>query len=150
MRSHCHGSGDPSAARDSEFTKNDQNCISNAGKVKNYAKRFLPRHWTFLGPGSEKRWYGCSYDRHWDRTANLMEQQFKEAAHLMFTSTSALSRGMLRERKGKSTIHFNGDFMNIELLVSNSYLCESNQCLRGRHALVLVIRFELFPWIIEF
>ena len=30
----------------------DENCISNAKKVKNYAKKFLPGHWT--GPGSEK------------------------------------------------------------------------------------------------
>ena len=32
----------------------DENCMSNAEKVKNYAKKFLPGHWTFLGPGSER------------------------------------------------------------------------------------------------
>ena len=37
---------------DIEWKKNDENCISNAEKVKNYSKRFLPGHWTFLGPGS--------------------------------------------------------------------------------------------------
>ena len=37
---------------DIEWKKNDENCISNAEKVKNYSKRFPPGHWTFLGPGS--------------------------------------------------------------------------------------------------
>ena len=46
---------------DIEWKKNDENCISNAENVMNYAKRFLPGHWTFLGPGSEKRWYGDSH-----------------------------------------------------------------------------------------
>ena len=31
-----------------------KSCLSNAEKVKNCAKKFLPRHWTLLGPGSEK------------------------------------------------------------------------------------------------
>ena len=39
---------------DNEWKENDENCIFNAEKVKNYAKRFLPGHWTFLGPGSEE------------------------------------------------------------------------------------------------
>ena len=97
---------------DIEWEKNDVNCISNAEKVKNYTKRFLPGHWTFLGPGSEKRWYGDSHDGQQDRTANKMVQQ----GHPIFPATSALSRGILKRRNGKSTIHFNGDFMNTELL----------------------------------
>ena len=96
------------------WKKNDDNCISNAEKVKNYSKRFLPGHWTFLDPGSEKRWFGSSYDGQRDRTANNMVQQFKETGHPIFTATSALSRGILKRRNGKSTIHFNGDFMNTE------------------------------------
>ena len=40
---------------DIEWRKNDENCISNSEKVKNHSNRFLPGHWTFLGPGSEKR-----------------------------------------------------------------------------------------------
>ena len=34
----------------------------------------------------------------------------------IFISTSALSRGILKQRRGKSTIHFNGDTVNTELL----------------------------------
>ena len=81
----------------------------NAKKVKNYAKKFLTGHWTFLGPGSEKRCFGDSHGGQLDHTANKMVQQFKETGHPLFTSTSALSRGILKQRRGKSTIHFNGD-----------------------------------------
>ena len=45
-----------------------------------------------------------------------MIHRFKEAGHLVFKSISALSRGILKQKKGKSTIHFNGDSMNTELL----------------------------------
>ena len=38
--------------------KNDENCIANAGKVRNHAMRFSQGHWTFLGPRSEEMWYG--------------------------------------------------------------------------------------------
>ena len=44
---------------DIEWRKNDENCFSNAEKVKNYSNRFLEGHGTFLGPGSEQKWYGC-------------------------------------------------------------------------------------------
>ena len=58
-----------SVFNDIEWKKNDESCISNAKNVKNYSKRFLPGHWTFLCPGSEKKWYGSSYDGQCDRTA---------------------------------------------------------------------------------
>ena len=53
---------------DIKWRKNDESGISNGEKVKNYAKRFISGHWTFLGPSSEKRWYGDSQDGQWDRT----------------------------------------------------------------------------------
>ena len=102
---------------DIEWKRNDENCISNAEKFKNCSNRFLPgRCWTFLGWSSEKRWYGSSSDGPCDRTANKMVQQWKETSHPIFIATSALSCGSLKRRNGKSTIHFNGDFMNTELL----------------------------------
>ena len=100
------------------ISKNDDNCISNSEKVKNYAMKFPQGHWTFLGSGSEEKWYGSSSyaQKGWDSTANKMVQQFKETGHLAFESISALSRGILKLKKGKSTIHFNGHSMNTELL----------------------------------
>ena len=36
---------------------NERECIANATLVTLFAKRFPPRRWSFLGPGSEKKWY---------------------------------------------------------------------------------------------
>ena len=45
-----------------------------------------------------------------------MERRFKETGHPLFKSISALSRGILKRKKGKETIHFNEDSSNTELL----------------------------------
>ena len=34
---------------------------NNSETIKQYARRFLRGHWSFLGPGSEKKWHGI-YD----------------------------------------------------------------------------------------
>ena len=47
---------------DIEWETVDENCISNAEEIKNYAMRFEQGHRTFLGPGSEEKWYGDSHD----------------------------------------------------------------------------------------
>ena len=52
----------------------------------------------------------------WDSAANNMEQRFKETGLLVFKSISALSRGLLKQKRGKSSIHFTGDSRNTELL----------------------------------
>ena len=106
------GSSSFSMFNDIVWKKNDKNCISNAEEVRNYAMRFLQRHWTFLGPGSEEKWYGDSHDQkgQWNCTASNMVQRFKETSHRIFKSTSALSRGIWMQRRARCTIHTNGDF----------------------------------------
>ena len=52
----------------------------------------------------------------WNCTADKMVQRFKETGHPEFKSISALSRGVLKQKKGKSTIRLNGDIVNAELL----------------------------------
>ena len=37
---------------------NTEKCITNYVTVANYARRFLLGRWSFLGPGSDKKWYG--------------------------------------------------------------------------------------------
>ena len=72
--------------------------------------RFLQGHWTFLGPGSEKKWYEeSSYLPTGEYTANKIVQRFKETGHPVFKSISALSRGTLKRKKGKGTIRYIGD-----------------------------------------
>ena len=103
---------------DIEWKKNDEKCVSNAEEVRNYAMKFLRGHWMFLGPESGEKWYGDSHDqkRTWNFTVNKMVQRFEETGHPVFKSTSVLSRGILKQKKGRCTIHFSGDSMNTELL----------------------------------
>ena len=107
---------------DIEWTRkgNEENCISNSEKVKTYEKRISQGQWTFLGPGDERKWYGyCNYihEGKWDSIASQMVQRFKETGRPVFTSASALSRGILRKLKGKETIHFNADVSSAEFLL---------------------------------
>ena len=49
---------------------NKVECESNANLVSSYARRFGARQWSFLSPGSEKKWYSISEDSpqgEWDK-----------------------------------------------------------------------------------
>ena len=41
---------------------NEKECLANAKLVPLYAKRFGKGQWSFIGPGSEMKWYGISED----------------------------------------------------------------------------------------
>ena len=100
---------------------NDELCVNNSKTIKEYAERFLRGHWSFLGPGSEEKWYGTYTDKpngSWDRTAEKMPLNFAETAHPVFRGTGALERGDKRSKgSGRKSIHFNGSTKNIELLL---------------------------------
>ena len=75
--------------------------------------------WSFLGPGSEKKWYGTYSDKpdgDWDKIAERMMLNFAESGHPIFRATSALERGELRSKEdGKKSVHFNGSEETIKL-----------------------------------
>ena len=75
----------------------------------------------FLGPGSEKKWYGTHVgkpDGEWKKTAEGMMLNFAESGHPGFRSTSALERGELESKgKGMESIHFNGSDETIDLIL---------------------------------
>ena len=92
---------------------NKKECESNAQHVSLYAKRFGAGQWSFLGPGSEKKWYSISEDSphgEWDRIAEQMMLTFAESKHPVFRSMSPLSRGVLKSKGGgKLSIRFCAD-----------------------------------------
>ena len=89
---------------------NEQECELNANLVSIYARRFPPGRWSFLGLGSETKWYSTYNERpqgEWDIVAELMMIQFSESGHPVFRATSPLSRGTLKSKGGgKLSIHF--------------------------------------------
>ena len=97
---------------------NKKECESNAQLVSLYTKRFGARQWSFLGPGSEKKWCSINEDSppgEWDTTAGKMMLTFAESKHPIFRSTGPLSRGVLKSKgAGKLSIHYCADFATIE------------------------------------
>ena len=64
---------------------NKEDCIANALRVTEYGRRFTRGHWSFLGLGSEKKWYGThdnKADEEWVKTAEDMMLNFAESGHL--------------------------------------------------------------------
>ena len=54
---------------------NAERCEYNSQTVAECARTFPRGHWSFLGPGSEKKWYGTYTDKpdgSWDRMAENM------------------------------------------------------------------------------
>ena len=100
------------------FKDNEQECNTNAKFVSVFAKRFPAGRWSFLGPGSEKKWYSTYNERprgEWDRVAESMMIRFGESGHPVFRATSPLSRGTLKSKGGgKLSIHFCADEDTIE------------------------------------
>ena len=99
---------------------NEQECELSANLVSIYATRFAPGRWSFLGPGSEKKWYSTYNERprgEWDRVAELMMIKFGESGLPVFRATSPLSRGTLKSNGGgKLSIHFCADGEPIETI----------------------------------
>ena len=45
-----------------------------------------------------------------------MVKEFEETEHPVFKGISALNRGIMRKKKSKDTIHYNGESSNVEML----------------------------------
>ena len=91
---------------------NKDECLKNANYVKTFAKRFGIGQWSFIGPGSEKKWYSSenSPQGAWDNIVEQMLLEFAESGHPIFRATTPLSRGQLKsKRRGKLSIHFAAD-----------------------------------------
>ena len=83
---------------------NKDECLKNAEFVKTFAKRFGIGQWSFIGPGSEKKWYPSenSPQSAWDHVVEEMLLKFAESGHPIFRATTPLSRGQLKSKgKGK-------------------------------------------------
>ena len=92
---------------------NKDECLANAEVVKVLARRFGVGQWSFIGPGSEKKW--CSMEENspqgaWDHIAEEMLLEFAVSGHTVFRATTPLSTGQLKSKgRGKLSIHFSAD-----------------------------------------
>ena len=91
---------------------NKDECLANVETVKVLARRFGIGQWSFIGPGSEKKWYSSenSPQGAWDDIAEQMLLEFAESGHPTFRATTPLSRGTLKSKgRGELSIHFAAD-----------------------------------------
>ena len=97
---------------------NKDECLANARVVSILAKKFGIGQWSFIGPGSEKRWSSMEENSPqgiWDHIAEKMMVEFAESGCPIFRATTPLSRGKLKSKgHGKLSIHFGSTQATIE------------------------------------
>ena len=81
---------------------NQEECLANAGVVKVLARRFGVGQWSFIGPGSEKKWYPSenSPQGAWDHVAEDMLLKFAESGCPIFHAT-IVQRSTQKQRTWK-------------------------------------------------
>ena len=89
---------------------NEKECLAHAKVVSLYARKFGTGQWSFIGPGSEKKWFSMKEDSPqgiWDNIAEKMLLEFAESGCPLFRATTPLLRGKLKSKgHGKLSIHF--------------------------------------------
>ena len=108
---------------------NKDECLRNAESVKIFARRFGIGQWSFIGQGSEKKWYSSENSPQgiWDNLAEKMLIEFAESGCPIFCATTPLSRRILKSKgHGKLSIHFTADYPTIEtvfrIIISSNQL----------------------------
>ena len=85
----------------------EQECLANAKLVSLNAKRIGKRQWSFIGPGSEKKWHIINEDspqRKWDTMAEKMLIEFAESGCPIFRATTPFSRGSTQKQRTWKTV----------------------------------------------
>ena len=70
---------------------NEEECVANAEVVSIFARKFGIGQWSFIGPGSEKKWYSMEENSPqgiWDHIAEKMLLEFAECGCPIFRATT--------------------------------------------------------------
>ena len=98
----------------------DEECVANSKVASILAKKFGIGQWSFIGPGSEKKWYSMEENCPqgiWDHIADKMLLEFAESGCPIFRATTPLSRGNLKSKgHGELSFHFAADQETIETI----------------------------------
>ena len=98
---------------------NKEECVANAKVVSILAKKFGVGQWSFIGPGSEKKWHSMEENSPQgicDHIAEKMLLDFAESGCPIFRATTPLSRRKLKSKgHGKLSIHVAADQETIEI-----------------------------------
>ena len=81
---------------------NEEECWANAKVVSILARKFGVGQWSFIGPGSEKKWYSGEENTPqvaWDHIPEKMLLEFAESGCPIFRATTPLSKGQLKRQR---------------------------------------------------
>ena len=96
---------------------NKEECLANARIVKALARKFGVGQWSFIGPGSEKKWYSAQNSPQgiWDHIAGGMLLEFAESGHPTFRATTP---GVFSRAKDMENCRyiFTADYPTIETI----------------------------------
>ena len=99
---------------------NEEECVANAKVVSILARKFGIGQWSFIGPGSERKWFSMEENSPrgiWDSIAEKMLSEFAESGCPIFRATTPLSRGNLKSKgHGKLSINFAADQETIKTI----------------------------------
>ena len=88
--------------------------------MKVLARRFGIGQWSFIGPGSEKKWYSSenSPQGAWDDIAEQMLLEFAESGHILLSVQQLHRPGVSSKSKGrgKLSLHFSADDFTIDTI----------------------------------
>ena len=97
---------------------NEEECVANAKVVSIFAKKCGIGQWSFIGPGSEKKWYSMEENSPqgiWDHIAEKMLVEFAGSGCPIFFATTPFSMSKLKSKgHGKLSIHFAADQETID------------------------------------
>ena len=99
---------------------NEEECVANAKIVSIFAKKCGIGQWSFIGPGSEKKWYSMEENSPQRNLGSYRGQdavEFAESGCPIFRATTPLCRCNLKSKgHGKLSIHFTADYPTIETI----------------------------------
>ena len=75
--------------------------------MKTFAKRFGIGQWSFIGPGSEKKWYPSENSPQgvWDHVAEEMLLKFAESGHPYFPFNDSIVQRKVEKQRKRESVH---------------------------------------------
>ena len=84
---------------------NEEECVANAKVVSIFARKFGIGQWSFIGPGSERKWYSMEENCPqgiWDHIAEKMLVEFAESGCPIFSANNSIvQRSTQKQRTWK-------------------------------------------------
>ena len=88
---------------------NKEHCTANARRITECARRFTRWHWSFQGPGSEKKRYETHVskaDGQWDKTVEDMMLNFAGSGHPYIPCYQRIRKRKIDKSQGKEWSSF--------------------------------------------